>query len=929
VTIQRQFLSDSTPALHQAVEYLRSHHPPTQTWDLHNLIIAVPGRRAVRRLTELLVESAGDSGLLPPSIVTTGQLPEQLYEPDPPIASDLLANLSWIVAARATAELQVLLPHPPDLQDLTAWWSLAGQFRSVVSDLAAAGHRPSQVPSLCVDRALPLPEPERWHALDAIDTRHVELLTEHGVVESHAARRDALEKGLCRAHGKVILLGVIDMTPLLAQMLRAIDADVTALIQAPSELGDTFDDLGAIIVDPWMERPLKIDDDRLRVVDRPFDQGRQAAVVIEAHAAATDLTVEDITVGLGDENDVDAIRRPLELAGLPTRYAAGRPMSESPPVVLLAALAQLAEHRRVADLSALLRHPDVLAWLHSASGDSTDWLTILDEYSAEHLQDRVTGDWLGNKSRAGRLGSLWRRISELTPEEPEKDRPLPEWCDDILRSLRQIYGGVSFLREGKARPTLRALEGITALITEHQQLDPAGAITPAVSFATAVGLLLHRLEGEIIPEDAGTAAVEMLGFLELPLDDAPELVITGLNEGRVPAVRSSDPLLPDRLRQTLGLDDNRRRYARAACVLSCILRSRPSVTLISGRATSEGDPLIPSRLLLACDSDTRARRLDAFYRTGGTESTVHPLLLAPGDSTAFYPPAPPVDDDTPLPERLSVTGFRDYIACPYRFYLRRVRKLEGPIEPNDEMDGALFGTLAHDVLQRFGESSKAKSQNPTVIEDCLFQALEELVIERFGDHPRPALTVQLDQLRLRLHHFAQAQAEIASAGWTIHSVELNERVPFDVDGIPFTLSGRIDRIDTHPQHGVRIIDYKTSDAAKTPEQTHRRARTEWLDLQLPLYRELARPLGLEGSVELAYFNLPRRPEEFGLSVAKWAEEEIDEAVDLAQGIIRAIRQRQFWPPGDPSQYGDEFVRLCADDALNRAELFELASRDRG
>ena len=55
----------------------------------------------------------------------------------------------------------------------------------------------------------------------------------------------------------------------------------------------------------------------------------------------------------------------------------------------------------------------------------------------------------------------------------------------------------------------------------------------------------------------------------------------------------------------------------------------------------------------------------------------------------------------------------------------------------------------------------------------------------------------------------------------------------------------------------------------------------------------------------------------------------DEAVDLAQGIIRAIRQRQFWPPGDPSQYGDEFVRLCADDALNRAELFELASRDRG
>jgi ATP-dependent helicase/nuclease subunit B len=929
MTLQRHFLDDTTPALHQAVSYLRSHYPPGRTWDLHDLTIAVPGRRAVRRLTELLVESAGDSGLLPPTIVTTGQLPEQLYEPDLPIASDLVANLSWIATARATPEFTALLPHPPEPEDLTAWWSLAAQFRGVVADLAAAGLRPSEVPPLCVDHALALPEPERWHALDAIDTRHVQLLMEHGVVETHASRRDALTEGRCCADGEVILLGVVDMTPLLGQMLRSIEKDVTALIHAPAELEDAFDELGAIVVDHWVDRPVGIDDHQLHVVDRPFDQGRQVAETIAAHSGTTDLTVEDITVGLSNENDVDAIRHPLELAGLPTRYAAGRPMSESPPVTLLVTLAQLAQHRRVADLAALLRHPDVLAWLHAAGGDSTDWLTLLDDYSAEHLQDRITGDWLGHERRAGRLGFLWRRISALIPEEPGQVIPLPEWCDSILKALAQIFGGMSFKRENESqRPTLRALESITSLVSEHQQLDPTNTITPSVTFTAAIGLLLQRLEGEIIPEDAGTPAVEMLGFLELPLDDARELVITGLNEGYVPAVRSSDPLLPDHLRQILGLDDNRRRYARSACVLSSILRSRPSVTLISGRTTSDGDPLIPSRLLLACDSDTRVRRLDAFYRTSGTDADVQSLLLVPGDKTTFYPTAPPPDDDTPLPDRLSVTGFRDYIACPYRFYLRRVLKLAGPTEPGDEMDGALFGTLGHDVLQRFGESKEATSKKPSVIEDCLFQALEELAAERFGNDPRPALSVQLDQLRLRLHHFASAQARIVSAGWSIHSIELDERVPFDVDGIPFTLSGRIDRIDVHPKHGVRIIDYKTSDTAKTPEQTHRRAKTDWLDLQLPLYRELARPLGLEGPVELAYFNLPRRPEELRLSVAEWVDEEIDEAVDHARAIIRVIRRRRFWPPGDPSQYGDEFVRLCADNALNRTELFEIASHDR-
>ena len=124
--------------------------------------------------------------------------------------------------------------------------------------------------------------------------------------------------------------------------------------------------MGAIVVDHWVDRPVEIDDHQLHVVDRPFDQGRQVAETIAAHSGTTDLTVEDITVGLSNENDVDAIRHPLELAGLPTRYAAGRPMSESPPVTLLASLSQLAQHRRVANLAALLRHPDVLAWLHSA-----------------------------------------------------------------------------------------------------------------------------------------------------------------------------------------------------------------------------------------------------------------------------------------------------------------------------------------------------------------------------------------------------------------------------------------------------------------------------------------------------------------------------------------------------------------------------------
>ena len=52
-----------------------------------------------------------------------------------------------------------------------------------------------------------------------------------------------------------------------------------------------------------------------------------------------------------------------------------------------------------------------------------------------------------------------------------------------------------------------------------------------------------------------------------------------------------------------------------------------------------------------------------------------------------------------------------------------------------------------------------------------------------------------------------------------------------------SLIGRIDRIDRNERTGeLAVLDYKSSDSAKTPEQIHRQGRTsekEWIDLQLP------------------------------------------------------------------------------------------------
>ena len=77
--------------------------------------------------------------------------------------------------------------------------------------------------------------------------------------------------------------------------------------------------------------------------------------------------------------------------------------------------------------------------------------------------------------------------------------------------------------------------------------------------------------------------MELLDWLELPLDDAPVVMLTGFNEGLFPESVQGHAFLPDALRTRLGLIDNRRRFARDAYRLTTVLHSKESVRLIAGR----------------------------------------------------------------------------------------------------------------------------------------------------------------------------------------------------------------------------------------------------------------------------------------------------------------------------------------------------------
>ena len=67
----------------------------------------------------------------------------------------------------------------------------------------------------------------------------------------------------------------------------------------------------------------------------------------------------------------------------------------------------------------------------------------------------------------------------------------------------------------------------------------------------------------------------------------------------------------------------------------------------------------------------------------------------------------PLPDDARIFQRLSVTQFRSYLSCPFRFYLQHGLGMNEIDPEKSEMDARDFGNLVHDALERFARDPRS------------------------------------------------------------------------------------------------------------------------------------------------------------------------------------------------------------------------------
>ncbi|WAC18968.1 PD-(D/E)XK nuclease family protein [Luteolibacter sp. SL250] len=910
--LNRVFLGWDEPFLRPLVSWLleRKH-------DLVGMLVVVPTAQSGRRLREMLAEAGGS--ILAPRVSTPGAL----MQPDgQDIAPDWLEEVAWAEVLESIDDWRpytALFPEPPG--DGTGWAS------SLASEMVTL-RRALQESSLMLHTAAwalaESPEGERWQAL-----ARLEKLTEARLANWNCRSRSrVLAEGLRLPDvARIVLAGVPEMAPCLERTLAAWPGEVIALIGAPETRAEDFSPIGRPLAEPWNAATLPWPEGDEGSVTLTADPRQQAVEALDA-VARGGRPSSDIALGSADQDTGGELLRAFTRAG----WIAFHPAAAGVPTGLARWFRVWREwlaEPKLAVLADLLSLPETSILVGGKRAQKAKNLAVL------------RNEWMSTT-----VADLKRRIPEATFRKEHQQEAANELLEAAakLETLRHSLLGGDFPTHLRRLLTSLSLTGETAAeqaLSMISWLDEAAPLISRLDRASTywIDLMVAGLPAPT-PVPPPGRVIDVQGWLELFHEPGPHLVLCGLNEGHVPARGGGEPWLSEPIRKKLGLTTDAERGARDAYLFQAMIEARRKdgrVDLFCGKSGAGGEALLPSRFLLAAEQDLLPARVRTLFR--GIEP--------PEAGMQWHADWKWQPRKLDPPTRLHVTSLRDYLKCPFRYYLKHVVRMQQPDPERAEWGARDFGNIAHDILETWGRDPEAREYSKTEALEAYFSAqLDRIILEQFGRRSPLAIRIQTESLRNRLAWLARKQACERAAGWQVMDVE--RPVILTIGGMP--VSAKIDRIDRHADGRLRVLDYKTGKVT-TVEKEHRTkmtassappshldpdgpafydgeekgksARFLWSNLQLPLYA--AALLESDGVMPIpGYFTIGST--EADVELHEWSDFTMDDlsaAGACAEWIAGQITQSVFWPPAEKVPYDDYQILAAGKD------LREMVSKEGG
>jgi len=1003
--------------------------------DLGEHLVIVPSAFAGRLVQEELAKQAG--ALLLPQITTPNLFlaSKSFLREDPDlaeaeeVAGKEAMQLAWVTVLTASDFDRSLYPalFQKDRQGpMTAEGALAfaHDLMQLRNELGVAARGLSFAETGTSDALHKLEgaegQIERWKQLAEIETLYLIRLKELGLIDHNCHRqRVALSTDLPKGIQNLWLACVIDPQPLLQTALeqRIERAHVRVLIAADKEQAEAFTPWGRPQPTAWskpMGTPWKDFGETVHVVNKPEDGlerlgelvrrfhtqtaakkssqlevvGRLSVVPCdrELHPALISRELHALARGEADE--------PL----IKTANPLGRRHSEHGIHHAIKALLDLADAPTFQNLRRCANHPGVAGRLG---------LTEIEIEEGAGGERRKIG-WF-------RLQRLLDAVSSATPPQPldetvtyaqavpideSLERRVLEQNKNIRLAGVALEAGLAVAREliglnwrGLAERTLALAqptggaglseeewnfardisEAIEAALDALAQGSPE---TSALSAREVVRLALASAGAKSFRGDMDRTAVNLPGWMEVPWEPVPHLIIFGLTDELVPGTRHAHPFLPSGLRGALGLGLPTEQFANAAYALELVRRQRARVgriDIIVPRHNSKGEGLRPSRLLMLSPESEGDYLVGTKERPGRLDHLLAAVRSTKPEPIWNIPEKQRLNPTWTLPAdaeqatkrinrlkcSISATAFKTYLTDPADYWMKFALGMSESSHDAVELDAAGFGNLVHAAVEAFGEDETTRQErHADKIQSALESKLDAYFRARFGSRPGGSLLMQREMARARLAAFSHSQAQLREEGWSI--IEVEGALP-EVEIISgFTLRGRFDRLDANAERTrFRVYDYKSFATAKNPLGTHVQTRKpfrgialgdfeipsrakeakgkmlmrRWKDLQLPAY-DRALSLGRKEigatTLEIGYLCLSGEANPAVIQIWEdYTETYRDKAwacMDAVAGALLTGGSEQFQPADRPSPY-PVLAHLGSHSAESYLNLSKLGTNE--
>lgn len=352
--------------------------------------------------------------------------------------------------------------------------------------------------------------------------------------------------------------------------------------------------------------------------------------------------------------------------------------------------------------------------------------------------------------------------------------------------------------------------------------------TDTTDLESTVFIINHLIQRNSIPlKGSPSEGLQIMGLLETRTLDFKNVIMLSVNEGTLPAGRSSNSLILHEVKRYFDLPTYQEKDTVYGYHFFRLLQRAEQIHILYN-TDSDTSLAEKSRFLKQLDFEINAQHLSNIQ--------LHELVLPTMVSSEQQNKEFSIAKTDAIVEKLlnmeyTYSQLNNYLNCPLQFYLKHVAKIEPAEDISESVEQKLIGNAIHDLLDKIGDLLiERPTDYPRIIGEALQNmdasvenAMRKAVLQEHKNSDenkiyidlsrgksflatevvKKAVTSYLSKLK---EDFEQAEKEQYS--FKILATEQKLTATVNVDDQAIKLKGFADRIDLR-KGLVTLLDYKT------------------------------------------------------------------------------------------------------------------------